>query len=294
MAHSEVLLGHQPEKSKHLTTNRKNRIRFPEGAACILQRWEASYQGMCQRPITVRTICESCRNQKRQAEKRKREEENGETFEQSRFLSFTELNHPKKRIKTMMRHLVEVYGNEEEVELMLSFWSKNYGEKVLPPTESKITKNVQQLFESLPPLSPFRKPLINSIFQGFSPSEVKSICGVSWSTASRAQQLDRKENILLTQIYPNGVKLQIEDGFLDMCPVKSGDNQTIKIGSTLVAKHTQFISNAELYDQYVEAFKHRPVGVVSETYFLTLRPKQVRMAGPMTKSAFMGRCRTAH
>ncbi|PRP74414.1 hypothetical protein PROFUN_06543 [Planoprotostelium fungivorum] len=57
--------------------------------------------------ITVRTICESCRNQKTQAEKRKREEENGETL----------------------------YGNEE-VELMLSFWSKNYGEKVLPPTES--------------------------------------------------------------------------------------------------------------------------------------------------------------
>ncbi|PRP87446.1 hypothetical protein PROFUN_00657 [Planoprotostelium fungivorum] len=34
---------------------------------------------------------------------------------------------------------------------------------------------------------------------------------------------------------------QKEREFLDMCPVKPGDNQTIKIGSTLAAKHTQFI-----------------------------------------------------
>ncbi|PRP85093.1 hypothetical protein PROFUN_07164 [Planoprotostelium fungivorum] len=70
--------------------------------------------------------------------------------------------------------------------------------------------------------------------------------------ASREQQLKRtssQHNNILT----NETLVYIREG-------KTRDN---KIGSTLVAKHTQFISNAELYDRFVEAFKHRPENVGS-------------------------------
>ena len=173
----------------------------------------------------------------------------------------------------MLKHLSEWTGDPTETVQLIRFllesklWKEENPDLLLCTLHEKIGQSFCDFLVQLPPKSPFRLALLNiATTSGPALKELQMVLPFSYSTLKRAKALLPVDNLLLAILYKPKVTRQMISSeeidaiihfLLEVCPVKSGSNQTLQNPENRdekQPKHWQFITDKELYEQYKVEF----------------------------------------
>ena len=173
--------------------------------------------------------------------------------------------------KWLFKKVMQWVGQENEARSILtsfhnsSFW-KHYSASDTDTEHDRILKQLGQhlcerINEQLPTCSPFRKELINMVCEDMPARDLQHVLKLSAATIFRSKNL--QSNQLITQqckittrekVPPNDIA-SIKEYMLECCPVRSGENRTIRLScDDIQPKHTQMMSDTDLYRAYVAHF----------------------------------------
>jgi len=136
-------------------------------------------------------------------------------------------SNPTQKFIQLENKIAEIAGGKDEANTLLkeyfcsSRWQKQTEVPVTQDIYARIGKSVCSFLETLPPCSPFRKPMLSAMGQNVTSAELKQVVPFGARTIQNSKHLDPAQNPLLTtkckphEKRKNGLNGLNEDGSLN-------------------------------------------------------------------------------